>query len=606
MAIEKMNLVRISCDKEHVDEMLNRCSTSTLFHVEESIDVIQQDSDERMVEVDNPYAEYAMNLKNIGHSIGFEMMSKDSTKEYTQEECERFVEDIDKKFSFVNENNTSLNKDDEIALEALRELDYKKMHECQYISFGIGRLPQNNAKKINMVDHSKLIMTTLHENNHYKWICYATSNTYLKEVKKSLEALYVEEMKIPPLDSKRMTSEMGEEILDVYNFCERKSKTINLYRYLLEKDNRYFVVGFVPTSKMNKFEEELKLDQVKTEVIPFDEYPQLKPPTLLKNNWFFRPFELFVEMYSLPTYGELDPSVIVGITYCFLFGLMFGDLGQGFLLFIGGLLIEKKTKNKLAGIIGRVGIFAMIFGFLFGSVFGNEEILIPVHQALFNAEELLIHLMAPSITMTLLLGAVSIGAFLILMTISINIYLNIKRKHWGEVFFSHNGIAGFIFYGYMAVAVGLMLTGSSINLLSFGIFAIFGLIPIGLFFMKEPLSQYIEGNGIVPHAGWGNFILESIFEVIEILLSYITNSLSYLRVGGFIFSHAGMMLVVMTLVEMTGSAGPFVFILGNLFVMALEGLIVGIQTLRLEYYEMFSRYFSGSGRKFELISTENK
>ena len=84
----------------------------------------------------------------------------------------------------------------------------------------------------------------------------------------------------------------------------------------------------------------------------------------------------------------------------------------------------------------------------------------------------------------------------------------------------------------------------------------------------------------------------------------ITNSMSYLRVGGFVLSHAGMMLVVMTLVEMTGNAGILVMIFGNLFVMCLEGLIVGIQALRLEYYEMFSRYYTGGGREFRPITSE--
>ncbi|MFV0479624.1 MAG: V-type ATP synthase subunit I [Anaerorhabdus sp.] len=606
MAIVKMNLVRIASDKQHVDEMLE-IATSKVFHAEEAMDFVQYDSDEKVVEFKNPYAEYAISLKNIAHSIGFNLgLEQNNSKEYTQEECENVVANIEKRFSFVSEGNVALTKDDEIALDALRELDYKKMHECQYVYFGMGRLPQNNAKKINLVDHSKLIYMTLHENNHYKWICYATSNTYLKEVQKSLSALYVEDIKIPQLDSKRIIGECGDEIKNVYHFCERKSQLVEMYRYLSKKDEQYSMVGFVPQKQMSEFESSFDSKTYQVEILPFEEYPDLKPPTLLKNSWFFRPFEMFVNMYSLPTYGELDPTMIVGLTYCFLFGLMFGDLGQGLLLFLGGVILEAKTKNKLAGIIGRVGIFAMFFGFIFGSVFGNEEILIPVHQALFNTPDKLIHVMDASVTMNLLLGAVAIGAFLILMSIGLNIFINVKRKHWGEVFFSHNGVAGFIFYSYVALAAGLMLTGSSINLLQPILLVIFVLVPVVLFFMKEPLTQLLEGNGLTPHAGWGNFILEAVFEVIEILLSFVTNSLSYLRVGGFIFSHAGMMLVVMTLVEMTGSAGPMVFILGNVFVMALEGLIVGIQTLRLEYYEMFSRYFEGSGRKFELISTENK
>ena len=130
-------------------------------------------------------------------------------------------------------------------------------------------------------------------------------------------------------------------------------------------------------------------------------------------------------------------------------------------------------------------------------------------------------------------------------------------------------------------------------------------VPVVLFFMKEPLNGLMKGEGLTPHQGWGNFVLEEVFEVLEIILSFVTNSLSYLRVGGFVLSHAGMMLVVMTLVKMTGNAGPVVFVLGNLFVMGLEGLIVGIQTLRLEYYEMFSRYFVGNGKKFTMISSEN-
>ena len=81
--------------------------------------------------------------------------------------------------------------------------------------------------------------------------------------------------------------------------------------------------------------------------------------------------------------------------------------------------------------------------------------------------------------------------------------------------------------------------------------------------------------------------------------------MSYLRVGGFVLSHAGMMLVVMTLMDMVGGFGsPIVLIIGNLFVMGLEGLIVGIQTLRLEYYEMFSRYYVGGGKKFEVMSVD--
>ena len=89
------------------------------------------------------------------------------------------------------------------------------------------------------------------------------------------------------------------------------------------------------------------------------------------------------------------------------------------------------------------------------------------------------------------------------------------------------------------------------------------------------------------------------------VLSFITNTMSFLRVGGFVLSHAGMMLVVYTLAEMVGGFGEIiVLILGNVFVMCLEGLIVGIQVLRLEFYEMFSRYYEGNGIPFKTIKED--
>ena len=116
--------------------------------------------------------------------------------------------------------------------------------------------------------------------------------------------------------------------------------------------------------------------------------------------------------------------------------------------------------------------------------------------------------------------------------------------------------------------------------------------------MHVPLKNLLHKQALKPHEGWGGYLVESIFELLEVVLSFVSNTMSFLRVGGFVLSHAGMMVVVMTLKEMTGSAGLLVLVIGNIFVIGLEGLIVGIQTLRLQYYEMFSRYFAGGGKKY--------
>ena len=126
-------------------------------------------------------------------------------------------------------------------------------------------------------------------------------------------------------------------------------------------------------------------------------------------------------------------------------------------------------------------------------------------------------------------------------------------------------------------------------------------IPLVVMFLKEPLERKFHNEVMFPE-GFGGFFTEGFFELFEIILSYITNTMSYMRVAGFVLSHAGMMLVVSSLMEMTGKSSPIVFVLGNIFVMALEGLIVGIQVLRLEFYEMFSRYYTGDGILFRRLN----
>ena len=310
---------------------------------------------------------------------------------------------------------------------------------------------------------------------------------------------------------------------------------------------------------------------------------------------------MFLGMYGVPKYTDFDPTGFMAFTYCLLFGIMFGDLGQGLVLFILGLVFEK--KGQIFGIINRCGITSMIFGFLFGSVFGYEELLNPVHQSLFSVREKLFDVMAQSSTMVLLIGAVAIGAVLILTTQCMNIVNRFKHHQLGDAIFSQNGIAGLVFYGgiVFAIVATMLLGWNVLNPVYLGIFIV---LPVISFVMKEPLSNAVEHKTVKPEEGWGGYIAQSIFELIDVLLTFVTNSMSYLRVGGFVLSHAGMMLVVMTLVEMTGKAGVAVLIFGNIFVMVLEGLIVGIQTLRLEYYEMFSRYYDAGGVQFNALSAK--
>ena len=603
MAIVKMKYVSVATDESHIDEMVLDGVHSGLLHAVHAADIINEDNGGHLINDENPYSGYLQTLQNFAHSVNYTLDPERAPKKhYTNEEMDAFIDELDETFGLETDANTVLlTPDDEQALGALSECGFERMHACQYLNFGFGRLPRESYKKLSMYKDEIFVHHHVHETPQYVWMLYVTSDSYVDKVRKIFKDLYFEPIDIPMIDVKKQLEHYKDQIDDIYAFCNEENSVHELYPYIAEINEKYLLSGFVKEDEVDHYKAIFKDLPSTIEVKDPSEVPELECPTLLKNNWFAKPFEMFLGMYGVPKYTDFDPTGFMAFTYCLLFGIMFGDLGQGFVLFILGLVFEK--KGQIFGIINRCGITSMIFGFLFGSVFGYEELLNPIHQSLFGVREKLFDVMAQSSTMLLLIGAVAIGAVLILTTQCMNIVNRFKHHQLGDAIFSQNGIAGLVFYGgiVFAIVATMLLGWNVLNPVYLGIFIV---LPVISFVMKEPLSNAVEHKTVKPEEGWGGYIAQSIFELIDVLLTFVTNSMSYLRVGGFVLSHAGMMLVVMTLVEMTGKAGVAVLIFGNIFVMVLEGLIVGIQTLRLEYYEMFSRYYDAGGVQFNALSAK--
>lgn len=597
MAIVKMKFVEASTDEAHRDAMLLQGMNSGLLDVTPADQIVTDENGGQMISQDNPFADYKQTLQNFAHAVGFTFdETKKPSRTYTKEEIESFLSGLNETFGINSDSaEVILTPDDEKALAALSECGFEKIHACRYLNFGFGRMPRESFPKLSAYRDVNFVHHRLHDTKQYIWMAYVTSDSYADQVANIFKSLYFEPMEIPNVDVHRLLHEYEDKLNDLWAYCSQENEIISRYKYISVFDKKQVLSGFVTADSVEKYKETYKDLPVEFTVKDPEEVPQLQCPTLLKNNWFARPFELYVDMYSMPAYGDFDPTFFLAITYCILFGIMFGDMGQGIVLMLIGFLFEK--KGRLFGIIGRVGITSTIMGFLFGSLFGYEDALNPLHQKLFHVREKLFDVMANSNTMTLLGGALLVGAVLIACSMIINIVNNIRHKKWGEVWFSQNGVAGIFFYTYVVLAAGGYLTGAY-NLLLAPFVVLFVIVPVFCFLMKEPLTNLISHKPVKPAEGWGGYMTQNVFEVLEILLSFVTNSMSYLRVGGFVLSHAGMMLVVMTLVKMTGNAGPVVLVIGNAFVMVLEGLVVGIQALRLEYYEMFSRYYTGGGRKF--------
>ena len=358
----------------------------------------------------------------------------------------------------------------------------------------------------------------------------------------------------------------------------------------------YILCGWMTENDASAFMKDIEDDPKLFCVIEDDKNKiSCKPPTKLKNPKIFKPFEMYVKMYGLPDYHEMDPTIFVAVTYSFIFGVMFGDVGQGLLLALGGFFLYKKKHLDLAAIIGTAGIFSTFFGFMFGSVFGFEDIIDAVWLRPAEAMTLVPGLGNMN---TIFVVAIIFGMFLILLTMVFHVINAVKTRDVEGTWFDQNAVCGLVFYGTLTASAILLLTG---NLLpAAAVLIVLFAVPLILIMLKEPITRLIEKKTPAIEGSKPMFFVQSFFELFEIMLSFLSNTLSFVRIGAFAVSHAAMMGVVLMLAgaEGGGSINWIIIVLGNLFVCAMEGLIVGIQVLRLEYYEMFSRFYKGSGKEF--------
>jgi V/A-type H+-transporting ATPase subunit I len=284
-------------------------------------------------------------------------------------------------------------------------------------------------------------------------------------------------------------------------------------------------------------------------------------------------------------------------------------------LFIVGLLIHNgklmKSMQGLGLLIAYCGLSAAFFGLMYGSFFGFEGehfqkafgfyfyplAMSPIHEIL-----------------PLLVISIDVGIILIFISFLLAIFNHIRTREYSHLLFGHNGLAGLFLYIAMLGLLGMFvkdtpiaprITVSIASLpLPWGILAlVFGLVIM----FSGALINWMEGHRpIVEGRGVGGFIMylvQAFMDLFETLISQFSNTLSYVRVGAFAVAHGGLSLAIFNLAGEEMDLGFWlVIILGNLFIIGFEGLIVGIQTMRLHYYEFLGKFFTGGGMRFEPLS----
>lgn len=297
-------------------------------------------------------------------------------------------------------------------------------------------------------------------------------------------------------------------------------------------------------------------------------------PSAVRYPDWLGPFAELVRNYGIPRYGEFDPTWLFAVSFVLMFGMMFGDIGQGLVIAAVGFALGGRARRFRPLFVGA-GLSAAAFGFVYGSVFGFENVIEPLWVSPLHDP---VHMLK---------AAVWWGVGFITVTQLLTIYNRMAAGMVSRALFDAGGVAGLMLYlGAAAGVYGLATAGE---------FAMPAAIVSG-----AGLAAILAWNWLENHGGAAERLLTVLIETFESVIGFFSNTLSFMRVAAFSINHVALALAVFTIADSLGTAGRWItLVIGNLVILGLEGAIVAIQVLRLEYYEGFSRFYSGSGRAFQ-------
>lgn len=344
------------------------------------------------------------------------------------------------------------------------------------------------------------------------------------------------------------------------------------------------LVGWMPATDLAHLAE--RLEAVGGAVVPLQRPPGVQPPTLLPSTGVAHEFAPLVNTYSTVPYADINPSVVAGLAYVVMFGMMFADVGHGALLLLAALAIRFQWWARTARMrpawlfLAGAGLASMVFGALYGEFFGPTGV-IPV-----------LWLSPLEHPIEMLGAALAVGALLLAAAYALGTVNRFREGGWRRAVFSPSGLAGAtLFLGLGTVTASIFLGTLWLGLLG-GAVATAGMV-----------TAYA---GLLAAAGGGAAgAAEAAIELFDLVLRLGSNLVSFARLAAFGLTHAALGAVIWQTTTGLWSHGALgalaasvVFLLGNALAFALEGLVAAIQALRLEYYELFSRVFDTEGEPF--------
>lgn len=414
----------------------------------------------------------------------------------------------------------------------------------------------------------------------------------IEEIERRLKEIEIEKKKLKSMLDKII--EMNtDEVLSLYRGLWFVNASMKIKSSSIRGKKFIVFSGWIPKSRQNEVIENVKNITKDTCIIEVREVEKVlkedktvQVPTKLNNPRVLSPFESLVKLYAIPKFYEIDPTIIFAFLYVLFYGMMFGDVGQGLVLLLLSAILFWKFKNfrVIAGVGIAVGISAAIFGFLYGSVFGIEEKIIPamwtspLHDVL-----------------RIMKVSVAIGFIVIFVGLVLNAINTVREKNILKFLLGSKGVSGIVFYTFLiGYPLYLLVFGGSFNgnLMLWGV-----LIPTLMFIIEAVVEAKKHGHRISP--------VTIFFELFEVFISFVSNTISFVRIAGFALNHTALMITFFSIANVIKGTtigdivAFFVVVFGQIFIIVFEGFIVGIQSLRLSFYEFFTKFFRGGGKAFE-------
>ena len=639
MAVVKMLALTLIGPKEEM-ETVARLMVLTGGFQPMPLDLLLKDRSTRSrisTASENPYDELLVKLANVWQAAGEkapEPLPVPITPEFGLENARAAVEETVRRLALWHARREALLEESE-QLEAARILNgaledrgmkLADLADTTYLVPLFGKMTDENYRRLEeATKEAPLMLEPLLSAKGATWFLGLTAPGYRQGARKLLDSLYFKEFSLQQMAAslagdpseelaKRIANHgkaieglkkaagnvLGsdrERMEHLYASIYTMQRVYDLCRGRGELSGLYLLTGWIPEDTLARTRGVLEKEAPKTaihiEEIGEMPFTGIRVPTLLQNLPLVRAFQDVVSLYSLPAYGEMDPSFFVAVSFCLFFGFMFGDVGHGLVLAVGATLFQRRgiLSKSMGTVLKSAGTASVIFGFLYGSVFGIEG-LVPTLW------------ISPMEDMNRLL-AVSIGVGVAVITLGmvLNMIACYRSRDFGRMLFDGRGLAGVVLYLSLAGAGYAAMTGASLPGPPWAAWALPAAL-LAVIVLRDVLARVLLKQQTHGEESGGLYA----FEVLHNLMSFLSNTASFVRLAAFALNHVGLSLAVMMLSDMVRNLpGGVLFkvvllVTGNVVIVGLEGLIVFIQTLRLEYYEFFSKFYRGGGRAFRPVA----